>query len=102
MGLAMLGDKLTAEQAAQWGLIWRCVDDAELASVVDGLAAQLAAAPTRGLARTKQAIYEGWTRDFASQLDVETEYQRELGWSRDYAEGVAAFTEKRAPRFTGQ
>jgi 2-(1,2-epoxy-1,2-dihydrophenyl)acetyl-CoA isomerase len=102
MGLAMLGDKLTAEQAAQWGLIWRCVDDAELASVVDGLAAQLAAAPTRGLARTKQAIHEGWTRDFASQLDVETEYQRELGWSRDYAEGVAAFTEKRAPRFTGQ
>jgi 2-(1,2-epoxy-1,2-dihydrophenyl)acetyl-CoA isomerase len=102
MGLAMLGDKLSAEQAAEWGLIWRCVDDAEFAPVVDGLARQLATAPTRGLARTKQAIYEGWTRDFGAQLDVETEYQRELGWSRDYAEGVAAFTEKRAPRFTGQ
>lgn len=102
MGLAMLGDKVTAEQAAQWGMIWRCVDDAEFASVVDGLAHQLAAAPTRGLARTKQAIYDGWTRDLGAQLDVETEYQRELGWSSDYAEGVAAFAEKRAPRFTGR
>jgi len=102
MGLAMLGDKITAEQAAEWGMIWRCVDDAELTPMVDGLAKQLATAPTRGLARTKQAIYDGWTRDFGAQLDVETEYQRELGWSDDYAEGVAAFTEKRAPRFTGR
>lgn len=102
MGLAMLGDKLTAEQAAQWGLIWRCVDDADFATVIDDLARQLATAPTRGLARTKQAIHESWTRDFAAQLEIETEYQRELGWSRDYAEGVAAFTAKRAPRFTAQ
>ena len=101
MGLALLGDKLPAEQAAEWGLIWRCVEDAELTAVVDGLATQLAAAPTRGLARTKQAIYEGWGRTLEEQLDIERDYQRELGYSADYAEGVAAFTQKRPPQFTG-
>jgi 2-(1,2-epoxy-1,2-dihydrophenyl)acetyl-CoA isomerase len=102
MGLAFLGEKLSAEQAAQWGLIWRCVDDTELPTVVDTLARQLAAAPTRGLARTKQAIYESWTHTLEQQLDSERDYQRELGFTADYAEGVAAFSEKRAPRFTGK
>jgi len=102
MGLAFLGDKLSAEQAAQWGLIWRCVEDGEFAGVVDALARQLAAAPTRGLARTKQAIYESWGRSLEQQLDTERDFQSELGRTADYAEGVAAFGEKRAPRFTGQ
>ena len=102
MGLAFLGEKLSAEQAAQWGLIWRCVDDAEFAPVVDALARQLAAAPTLGLARTKQAIYESWGRSLEQQLDAERDFQRELGHSADYAEGVAAFGEKRAPLFTGK
>jgi 2-(1,2-epoxy-1,2-dihydrophenyl)acetyl-CoA isomerase len=102
MGLTLLGDKLPAEQAAQWGLVWRCVEDAELSTVVDGLATQFAAAPTRGLARTKQALYEGWGRTLEEQLDVERDYQRELGHTADYAEGVAAFTQKRPPKFTGR
>src|SRR6202163_56113 len=92
LGLALLGEKLSAEQAAAWGLIWRCVEDAEFSAVVDGLARQLAAAPTRALARTKQAIYEGLTRTLPQQLNVERDYQGELGHSADYAEGVAAFT----------
>jgi 2-(1,2-epoxy-1,2-dihydrophenyl)acetyl-CoA isomerase len=102
MGLALLGDKLPAEQAAQWGLIWRCVEDGELSAIVEGLATQLAAAPTRGLARTKQALYEGWGRTLEEQLDIERDYQRELGRTADYAEGVAAFTQKRPPQFTGR
>ena len=102
VGLALLGEKLGAQQAAEWGLIWRCVEDNELAGVVDALARQFAAAPTRGLARTKQAMYEGWDRTLEEQLDVERDYQRELGWTADYAEGVAAFIEKRTPRFTGR
>src|SRR6201990_3005198 len=102
LGLALLAEKLPAEQAAAWGLIWRCVDDAELTPVVDALAKQFAAAPTRGLARTKQAIYEGWGRTLEAQLDIERDYQRELGNSADYAEGVAAFTQKRPAQFTGR
>jgi 2-(1,2-epoxy-1,2-dihydrophenyl)acetyl-CoA isomerase len=83
-------------------MIWQCVDDAELGSTVDTLAQQLAAAPTRGLASTKAAIRGSWQHSLAEQLDIERDAQRELGRSSDYAEGVAAFIEKRTPRFTGR
>jgi 2-(1,2-epoxy-1,2-dihydrophenyl)acetyl-CoA isomerase len=102
LGLTLLGNKLTAEQAAAWGMIWQCVDDTEFGSTVDALAQQLAAAPTRGLAWTKAAIRGSWQHSLAEQLDIERDAQRELGRSADYAEGVAAFVGKRAPRFTGR
>jgi 2-(1,2-epoxy-1,2-dihydrophenyl)acetyl-CoA isomerase len=100
--LTLLGNKLTAEQAAAWGMIWQCVDDAEFGSTVNALAESLAAAPTRGLASTKAAIRGSWQHSLAEQLDIERDAQRELGRSADYAEGVAAFVGKRAPRFTGR
>jgi 2-(1,2-epoxy-1,2-dihydrophenyl)acetyl-CoA isomerase len=101
LGLTLLGEKLSAEQAADWGMIWRCVPDAELPAAVGELAASLAAGPTRGLAATKAAIYGSWQRTLAEQLDVERDAQRDLGRSADYAEGVAAFIEKRAASFKG-
>ncbi len=102
LGLTLLGQKLPAEQAAAWGMIWQCVDDALLSSTVDSLARQLATAATRGLAATKQAIYGGWLHTMEEQLDIERDMQRELGRTADFAEGVAAFTEKRAPLFKGR
>lgn len=102
LGLALLAEKLPAEQAAQWGLIWRCVEDAELQPTVEHLARQLASAPTLGLARIKSAIYESGERTLDEQLLRERDLMRELGQTQDYAEGVAAFIEKRAPIFTGR
>ncbi len=102
LGLALLGERLAAADAERWGLIWRCVDDAEFAAEVDRLAAGLAAAPTQGLVRTRAAIQGAWQRTLAEQLDVERDLQRELGYTDDYAEGVAAFAAKRAPRFSGR
>jgi 2-(1,2-epoxy-1,2-dihydrophenyl)acetyl-CoA isomerase len=101
MGMALLGEKISAEQAAAWGLIWKCVDDTEFWPTVEKLAVQLAAAPTMGLARIKQAIYSSGERSLDEQLDFERDTMRELGRSADFSEGVAAFLEKRAPKFVG-
>src|SRR6266540_6238012 len=102
IGLAMLGERLIAEQAAEWGLIWQCVDDAELHETVDKLLRTLAGAPIAGLAATKRALYASAENSLATQLDLERDLKRELGRSADYQEGVAAFTAKRAPRFAGR
>ena len=101
-GLAMLGERLSAAQAAEWGLIWRCVEDPAFAEAVDELARTLAAGPTRALVRTRQAIDSAATQALGAQLDLERDCQRELGYTDDYAEGVAAFSEKRAARFSGR
>ncbi|MDQ6924535.1 MAG: 2-(1,2-epoxy-1,2-dihydrophenyl)acetyl-CoA isomerase PaaG [Pseudomonadota bacterium] len=101
IGLAMLGDKLSAEQAAAWGLIWKCVDDAEFPASVEALVQQLSTAATRGLAATKQAIYAAGENALEAQLDLERDVQRELGRSADYREGVSAFAAKRPPKFSG-
>jgi 2-(1,2-epoxy-1,2-dihydrophenyl)acetyl-CoA isomerase len=102
MGLALLGDKITAEQAEAWGLIWKCVDDDQFASTVDTLLEQLAHAPTSGLAAIKRALHASWDNTLEQQLALERDAQRTLGNSADYREGVAAFLEKRPPNFTGR
>ncbi|NLF54142.1 MAG: 2-(1,2-epoxy-1,2-dihydrophenyl)acetyl-CoA isomerase [Thauera phenolivorans] len=102
MGLAMLADKLPAEKAADWGLIWAAYEDAEFAARVDAMAAQLATMPTKALVRTRQAMHAAPGHTLEQQLSFEGGFMRELGWSPDYAEGVAAFMEKRAPKFTGE
>jgi 2-(1,2-epoxy-1,2-dihydrophenyl)acetyl-CoA isomerase len=102
MGLALLGDKLTAEEAERWGLIWRCIEDDELMPTVQDVARQLAAGPTRGYVRTRQAMDEAMQLPLSAALDLERDYQRELGASDDYREGVGAFMQKRAPRFRGR
>ena len=101
MGLALLADKLPARKAAEWGLIWQVVDDADLVAAVDTLAAQLAIMPTKALVRTRQAMHAAPTHTLEQQLSMEAGFMRELGWSADFAEGVAAFMAKRAPNFTG-
>jgi 2-(1,2-epoxy-1,2-dihydrophenyl)acetyl-CoA isomerase len=102
MGLALLGEKLTAETAEQWGLIWKCVDDSALMDEARALVQQLASGPTKGLAEIKRALYASSSNTLESQLDFERDLQRELGRTDDYREGVHAFMEKRAPHFKGK
>ena len=101
-GLAMLGEKLTAEKAEQWGLIWRCVPDADLMTETMAMATHFATAPTKGLAFTKKALQASYANTLPEQLKLEGAMMRELGGSHDYREGVAAFLAKRPANFIGE
>jgi 2-(1,2-epoxy-1,2-dihydrophenyl)acetyl-CoA isomerase len=99
LGIALLGDKLPAEEAARIGLIWQCVDDAALADTAAALASKLAAMPTRALVATRQAMTAAQDMDLGTALAEEARLQREMGNANDYREGVEAFLAKRAPVF---
>ena len=101
LGLALTGEPLPAEKAAEWGLIWKAVDDNFLDVEVDAVAQKLAALPPLGLAAIKQIIRTTWSRTLDQELDLQRDEMRRLGFTDDYHEGVAAFLEKRQARFEG-
>ncbi len=96
----MLGDKLPAAEAERIGLIWRCVEDADLRSEAQALAQRLAAMPVRALARTREAMDSAQLLDYEHALTREARQQGQLGAAHDYQEGVAAFLGKRAAVFS--
>jgi 2-(1,2-epoxy-1,2-dihydrophenyl)acetyl-CoA isomerase len=102
LGLALTGEPLSAEKAAEWGLIWKCVDDEALDAEVDKLAAKLASLPPLGLAAIKSIIRTTGERTLDQELDLQRDEMRRLGFTADYREGVAAFLEKRPATFEGR
>lgn len=102
MGMALLGDKISAEQALQWGMIWQVTENENLTETVNTLAAHLATQPTYGLGLIKKAIYSAATNTLDEQLNLERDLQRLGGRSDDYREGVDAFLNKREPTFKGK
>ena len=102
LGLALTGEPLPAETAAEWGLIWKAVDDDALAGTANALVAKFAMAPTAGLAATKKLIRGSWLNSLDAELDIQRDTMRQLGMTHDYQEGVSAFLAKRQPAFIGR
>lgn len=102
MGMAMLGEKLSADKAEEWGLIWKSVADETLMDQAMAMATHFSTAPTKGLAFTKKALQASYANTLPEQLKLEGQMMRELGYSHDYREGVAAFMAKRPPNFKGE
>jgi len=102
MGLALTGEPLPADKAAEWGMIWKCVDDESLDAEVDALAAKLASLPPLGLAAIKKIIRTSGERTLDQELDLQRDEMRRLGFTEDYREGVAAFLEKRPATYHGR
>ncbi|WP_417819913.1 2-(1,2-epoxy-1,2-dihydrophenyl)acetyl-CoA isomerase PaaG [Terasakiella sp.] len=100
--LALLGEKISATQAEEWGMIWKCVDDDALNETTEELCLHLAQQPTLGLGLIKRALNAAPTNTMDEQLDLERDLQKLAGFSDDYKEGVSAFLEKRKPNFTGK
>ena len=101
-GMALLGEKLSAETAAEWGLIWKCVADDQLMAEAGAVARKLAGGPTKGLSLIRRALRQSWDNDLAQQLELEADLQRVAGRTRDFAEGVTAFMQKRPAKFQGK
>jgi 2-(1,2-epoxy-1,2-dihydrophenyl)acetyl-CoA isomerase len=101
-GMALLAEPLPADKAEAWGLIWKAVDDAALMGEAHKLCEQFANAPTFGLGLIKRALDAAEDNDFATQLNLERQLQREAGSHPNYAEGVRAFLDKRKPAFSGR
>jgi 2-(1,2-epoxy-1,2-dihydrophenyl)acetyl-CoA isomerase len=101
-GMAMLGEPVSADQAEQWGLIWRALPDGELMPEAERIAAHLATQPTHALGLIKRALDASEANGLDQQLDLERDVQREAGATPDFHEGTTAFLEKRPPRFTGR
>jgi 2-(1,2-epoxy-1,2-dihydrophenyl)acetyl-CoA isomerase len=102
MGLALLAERLSADEAERWGLIWKAVDDDRLVEEATRIARVLAAGPTKGYGLIKKALQASAGNSLDAQLDLERDLQREAGFSEDYREGVAAFTQKRKPQYKGK
>jgi len=102
LALALTGEPLSAEKAEEWGMIWKCADDNALDTEVDAIAHKLASLPPLGLAAIKKMMRESWAHTLDEELNHQRNAMRRLGFSEDYREGVAAFLEKREPKFVGR